>query len=130
MLKKDYLDKAYEGKVKMPYPMTPGYWVDDSPTYENVVRVRMTCGGGVGGAQWFEYMVGVALEDIADAKFFIFKDLNGKDVMINTSYIVEAKPFKIAKAVYHSDNHNFTKGNYVVRYLLDPNATAELVSEY
>ena len=131
MLKRDFLDKVHEGSVEMTYPMTPSRWLDKQPTYRNIVRVRMTCGGGMGGAQWFEHLVGVTLNDLAKAdRFFTARDFNGKTVMINTNYVVEAKPFKIAEARLHSDNHNYTVGDYLVRYLLDPDATAKLVDRY
>ena len=131
MLKRDSMDKVHEGRVEMTYPMTPGRWLDTEPKLIDVVRVRLSCGGGVGGSQWFEYLVNTTLDDIAKAdRFMRVKNMDGKQVLVNVNFIVDAKPYKIAVARYHSDNPNYTKGDYFVRYLLDPNATAVLVGRY
>lgn len=128
---KDFLDKVREGNVEMRYPMTPSKWLDTEPTYTDVLRVRMSCGGGIGGAQWYEYLCGVTFEDLICAERFIrMKNIDGKEMMVNVNNIVEARPFKIASARLYSKNPNFTKGEYTVRYLLDPKATAQLVNRF
>lgn len=128
---KDFLDKVHEGSVLMTYPMTPSRWLVNKPTYTNVLRVRISCGGGIGGQQWYEYLCGVTFEDLIRAERFIkVKNLNGKEVLLNVNNIVEAKPFKIASARLYSNNDNFTIGEYTVRYLLDSKATAQLVNRF
>lgn len=128
---KDFLDKVHEGNVSMTYPMTPSRWLVTKPTYTNVLRVRISCGGVIGGAQWYEYLCGVTFEDFTSAERFVkAKNINGKELLINVNNIVEARPFKIALARLYSENDNFTKGEYTVRYLLDPKATAQLVNRF
>lgn len=128
MLKRDFLEKVREGDTAMPYPMTPARWLDDKPTITNILRLRMTCGGGVGGAQWFEYVKDTDFSVLSRTSRFVeTENIDGEKMLINADYIVEAKPFRIASAMLHSDNPHFTKGNYMVRYLLAVDATAHLV---
>ena len=128
---RDFLDKVHYGNVTIGFPMTPSRWLDSKPRYTDVLRVRMSCGGGIGGAQWFEFLCGVTQKDLISAERFITTtNIDGEELLLNVYNIVEARPFKIATARFHSDNHNFTVGDYTARYLLDPKATAKLVSKY
>lgn len=125
-----HFDKVYKGNVKMGLEMTPGEWLTE-PTYKKVLRLKMACHGGVGGLQWDEFITDATFEDVLNADRFVeATNFDGEKILINANNIVEVKQYKVASAVMHSENPRFTKGDYTVSYLLDPNATVELVDAY
>ena len=117
------------------YPMTPGYWVGD-PEYIDVFRIKMTCGGGMGGAQWYELVdnTGRTLEqfgkDLLKQEITTLLTYDGRKVMVNRAYIVKVEEATIVMRVYHSDNPNYQKGNYMVRTLLPRGRRIEFLNRY
>lgn len=83
-----YLKDAVLGKI-----YTPSEWIG-KPEYTSVTRLRMTCGGGMGGSSWYEYVHRVA--GISSNAIVRFIRYDGKPIIINTAYIVEAEDFTLA----------------------------------
>ena len=123
------LDTVYTNNY-IGVPMTPGHWVSKSVEYTPITRLRMSCGGGIGGAQWFEYVNRVPLDELAEMKSAIVTTWNGKRKLINMNYVVEAEKFTIAIAVYDSMNPNFQKGEYLVARLLEDGSVVSLSDKY
>lgn len=123
------LDTVYKDNC-IGVPMTPGHWVSKSVEYTPITRLRMSCGGGIGGAQWFEYVNRVPLDELAEMKSAIVTTWNGKRKLINMNYVVEAEKFTIAKAVYDSTNPNFQKGEYLVARLLEDGSVVSLSDKF
>ena len=87
---------AYLKKTRLGRQKTPSRWVKEKPDYLLITRIKMTCGGGMGGSSWYEYVYRV--EEIPSNTIMKFKRYDGKEITINTSYIVSAEDFKLAKA--------------------------------
>ena len=86
----EYRKDAELGKKK-----NPSYW-EGEPEYTPITRIRMSCGGGMGGAQWFEYIY--RLGKIPSNTIMKVKRYDGKVISLNTSYVVSAEDFTLAKA--------------------------------
>lgn len=102
-------------------PFTPSHWVG-TPEYIPVTRIRMTCGGGVGGSSWYEYVNRIMIDDVIDSKFIKVTDYTGNEITINTNYIVEMRNFTILKAVFmNSGNYHFEPGSWEYYTLMEGN---------
>lgn len=73
---------------------TPSKWMGN-PEYVKITRLKMTCGGGLGGQSWYEY---VYRQKIPSNQIAAFTRYDGKEIHINTSYVVEAEDFTQVKA--------------------------------
>lgn len=74
---------------------TPSKWAG-LPTYKQITRLRMTAGGGMGGACWYEYVDRLA--EIPSNEMIEVKRYDGKLIRINTSYVVHSEDFTLATA--------------------------------
>lgn len=83
-----YLENHRLGK-----PKTPSKWIG-KPEYLPITKIRMTCGGGMGGSTWYEYVQ--HLDKIPSNEIISVRRYDGKDIRLNTSYIVEAEDFTMA----------------------------------
>lgn len=85
----------YVEDAKLCKPKTPSKW-KCFPEYTLITKVRMTCGGGLGGASWYEYVY--RLDEIPTNKIIEVKRYDGKMIRLNTAYVVSTEDFKLAKA--------------------------------
>lgn len=91
--------------------VSPSKWVG-TPEYMLITRLEMTCGGGMGGSRWYEYVA--RLKQIPSNEMIKVHRYDGKDIYINTSYVVSAENFTLGKAelditkwkYYHTPNVN------------------------
>lgn len=113
-------------------PMTPGNWVATSEDvqYIPVTRLKMSCGGGVGGAQWYEYIQRIPLEELAAKDRIVAVTWDGKRKLINLRNVVTADEYTIASAVYHSGNPNFPVGEYLMSRLVPDGTKIQLVESF
>lgn len=92
-----------------------------------ITRVKMSCGGGMGGSTWCEY--GKALDPIEPNKVIRFRDyITGEVILLNTNYIVKASEKKVAKV--KSDctrNSNFKNKEQIDFWLMSVDAEFQLV---
>lgn len=123
MLKFEYLNDA-----RLRKPKTPSHW-EKEPEYTPVTRLDLDCGGKM----WSEYVYRV--DTIPSNEIVKFKRYDGKDIMLNTSYIVLAQNFKIAKAELNisewaSATGWYTEDNIESYYvLIDDDAELQLLDE-
>jgi hypothetical protein len=122
-----YFDRIYTDDIVKP-PMTPGKWVSDI-NYIPVSRIGMSCGGGVGGSFWYEYITNFDVRSFLSSRddMILVKTWKGKNKIINKRYIVDIEDFDIAFAEYNSENYNFEKGIYTCYYLVEPGHELTLV---
>lgn len=112
------------------YPMTPGYWLVKEPTYQDIVAVVMTSGGGMGGAQWTEYVHDTllpALLEETDKQFFKVTTIDGVTKTINRNFIVSVTPLVLISALYYNEN---SKDSYSVQRLARDGVVASLINRY
>ena len=111
MIIKDDFSEVYTAST-LKRPMTPGKWVG-GVSYRPITRIKMTCGGGRGGSVWYEYIERLPLETIANLNGgAVFKTWDGREAMLNASYIVKAEQYTVASAVLDSQNPNYPQGKY------------------
>lgn len=113
-------------------PMTPGHWVtlNKDVKYTPVTRLSMSCGGGMGGSHWYEYIARIPLEELAEKERVVVTTWDGERKLINMSNVVTADEYTIVSAVYHSENPNFPVGEYLVARLVPDGAKVRLVEEF
>ncbi len=71
-------------------------------------KVKMTCGGGMGGSVWDEYLK----NDIpaGETKIVIMKNIFGQTLRINTAYAVKSERVRIVSEVWDTLPHaNYSK---------------------
>lgn len=56
----------YVEDAKLRKPTTPSTW-KCFPEYTLITRVRMACGGGLGGASWYEWTPLLTEKDVVNA---------------------------------------------------------------
>lgn len=123
------LDSVYK-KIFVGVPMTPGNWVSKTAEYVPVTRLCMSCGGGMGGSKWYEYVNRIPLDELSEKKTIVATTWDGKRKLINMDYVVKAEEFTIMKAVYISMNPNFPTGEYLVARLVEDGAKVSLINEF
>ena len=113
-------DKLYDDEV-IKRPRTPSVWVTKDVCYDEITRIKMSCGGGMGGSKWYEYVERVPLDALAKIGrgCVVLRTYEGKDVLINMDYVVEAEQFTVASAVLDSRNPYFPVGYYKFCYLIE-----------
>ena len=111
-------------------PRTPGKWVDTKPTYREMTRILMTCGGGMGGSSWYEVVERINLADLMQKSYVIAKDWEGKEKGLNLQYMVKAEQFTLASARFDNKNTNFKMGVYEYSWLIEDGETIKLIDEF
>jgi len=104
--------KFFDGDI-VKYPLTPCKWVGE-PRYKTVLRLTVTCGGGLGGSRWFEYTT----SQRAYEGLHTYRLVNGKEVQLNSMYIVKAERFYLMRVPYIHTNTNFPETMGKVQELL------------
>lgn len=79
-------------------------WLEDVE-YIPITRLHLSCGGGMGGASWYEYVLQTdearnlpANEIITVRRYDPKYKYQCKSIQINTRFVVDAEDFKIAVA--------------------------------
>lgn len=78
--------------LKINKPKSPSAWVGE-PKYLPITRLKMSCGGGMGGSNWYEYVY--RLEKIPSNTMLNVKRYDGKSFFVNTAYVVNAENYKL-----------------------------------
>ena len=94
-----------------------------------IERVLMSCGGGLGGAQWYEY--GDFVDEPKMEEFVRFKDyFTGETKVLNPRFIVKIEDRKVARIESDlTQNHNFHHDKSIRHYIMARDAEFELVDE-
>ena len=115
--------------VKFGFPMTPSKWVG-KPKTRKITRLLMTCGGGMGGSRWYEYVEHFQFESIDPDGVVIVDRIDGKNVWVNPKYIVQAEDFVLVEADYDTTNPNYGQGKMKVKFLVEEDAKLVRIDEY
>ena len=97
--------------IKMYLPNTPSYFIGGAKIFK-VKKVKMTCGGGMGGSVWNEYIIDFP-ENI-DTGHIKVTNYKGEKMQLNTRYIVKVTDSQVVGITTDSQNSNFfgVKTNY------------------
>lgn len=126
---KTNFDRVYTATT-LPKPMSPASWIKEV-MYKKITRISMTCGGGLGGSHWFEYVERIPLEKLAadGSPLLIVRSWDSKEFLLNKSYMVKADELTIASAVLRSTNPYFPIGDYTYYYLVEDGHRLTLLDE-
>lgn len=95
-----------------------------------VLRIKMSCGGGMGGSSWYETVEPV---ELTPNSLVEVHTIQGEDKLINTSFVVEATEKQLFKTTEIHQNHNFreTMGIPLDYYYLAPlNMDVSVINRY
>lgn len=119
----NYFDNVIEESTTISKPMEPSNWVDKEFKYIPVLQLRISCGGGIGGASWYEHVKSPGtLEEFermsSSSRLIRVTRYDDTSVLINTNNIVEVTPYVMAFADFDSQNPKYPQGVYTLRRLL------------
>lgn len=118
MVKHDEFDAIIGKDKSIGLPMTPSKWVTTKPTYEAISRIKMTCGGGIGGSSWYEYVQRVSFENVHLGEMLPVVTIDGREKLLNPNNIVTVESdLQLVSGVINSQNPNFEIGQHEYRYL-------------
>lgn len=129
MVVHDKFDEVKKESTVLALPMTPSRWTGKIE-YHPITKITVSCGGGIGGSRWDEYVDRIELRDISTEKMLIVNTINGEERLINPHYIVTAENLTMASAVIDSQNPNFERGLHRYRYLCRDGVKLELVNYF
>ena len=90
--------------IKMYLPNTPSKFIGMAKVIK-IKKVKMTCGGGIGGASWDEYVVD--FPETPKCDLIKVTDYKGKKMTLNTRYIVKVTDSQIVMIATDSKNPNY-----------------------
>lgn len=111
--------------IEKKLPISTAKWISE-PRYKKISRIRMSCGGGLGGAQWFEYVYRIGYEDL-NKKFIKVERIDGKEISINTSNVVDIEDFTLVEAQYYNNGNFFPIGEFTAIGLIEDWQIVKLV---
>lgn len=122
-----YSKIVYSKDGKIYLPNCPSKW-SSKPKVSKIIIVRMTCGGGMGGSCWNEYLKADKIIDgIND-----YERIDGIKIAINSKYVVRVVyGMYIVKSSYIHYNENFkeTIGKELPFYALSNTKDIEIIHE-
>lgn len=115
-------------------PLTPAEFTTKKPVIvsKNGAIISVSCGGGMGGSFWKEYIIDFKPEMFfsSTCNHLVTVTLyDGSKKMINTNNIVDITPCTILRASVKHKNHNFTD-NYREMYFTSNGNPVSFVNEY
>ena len=115
-MKRDQIDeikKFKNGNKTIGKPMTPSIWVSKKPELIPITDIHMSCGGGMGGSSWHEYVKRIELDDLFANECIKVETYEGEEKILNKSYIVRANNnYTVIHGQLRSQNPNFEMGLY------------------
>lgn len=99
--------------IKMYLPNTPSKFVGDAKIFK-VKKVLMTCGGGIGGSSWNEYIVDFPENFMFGNGMLNVTNYKGEKMMLSIRYIVKISDSQIVGITTDSRNPTYSgvKTNY------------------
>lgn len=121
--------------IKVYKPFTPSEYVDSN--YYKVISIKMSCGGGMGGASWYEYIKADTPQKMKEIYSAITKggiikvvDYLGNTKYINTNYVVMTQEQSIYELTIENKGNTYYEiiegGKYIFRYLINERKTKEI----
>lgn len=94
-------------------------------THEKITRLKITCCSGAENACWYRYVKRIdSLLSLPDNSIVRLIQYDGKPILINTSYIVEAEDFTLVTAKLEEQQPNKVK-----HFLVDDGKEMELIND-
>ena len=99
-------------------PMTPSSWMGDA-IYTPVSRIKMSCGGGMGGSSWYETVERIDIDNVDLNKPLIVTTIDGNKKMLNPRYIVliDSEITRVTRKL-NNKNDNYPIGIYTYSWLI------------
>lgn len=120
--------------IKVYKPFTPSEYVDNN--YYKVISIKMSCGGGMGGSSWYEYIKTDTPQKIKEIYSAITKggiikvvDYLGNTKYINTNYVVMTQEQSIYELTIENKGNTYygiAGDKYIFRYLINEKKTKEI----
>ena len=114
--------------IKFYLPNTPSYFVGDVDI-KKVKKVKMTCGGGMGGSCWYEYILCDTMPENLSYGLIDVENYKGEKITINTMYVVKIMEREVASIVTNSQNP-YHSGIKKFFYEIPCGEKVELCNEY
>lgn len=121
--RRDAFERVLEDGANVGYPMSPGNWVTGI-TKTPITTIKMTCGGGIGGAQWLVRVERLPFDVFQKAEGFVkVKDIDGDEKLLNARYIVDVdNSVTMMSCIFDSQNPSYAQGEYLCRWLVEDGA--------
>lgn len=114
--------------IKFYLPNTPSHFVG-KVDIKKVKKVKMTCGGGMGGSCWYEYILCDTMPEDLSYGLIDVVNYKGEKITINTMYIVKIVEREVANIITNSQNP-YHSGLKKFFYEIPCGETVELCNEY
>jgi len=117
--------RSSDGRIY--YPLTPCVWTS-KPTRRQIMDLTISCGGGMGGSKWHEYV----FDNQVYNGLHGYQNINGDTIILNSAYIVKAEYTLLVKVSYKHDNSNYpaTRGTEQQLLVLSDSQVIKLIKEY
>lgn len=110
-------------------PATPSVWTNKESIRTRITRIRITYGGGLGGANIDEYVLRFPSERLSDPFVTLTRYADKKEFTVNTSNIVLLEDFEVISKEIISENEYFGKGQYDLDYLCEPGVNLKFINK-
>lgn len=114
-------------------PCSPCNFIESKTT--KVLKIKMSCGGGVGGSVWDEY--GTTKDDFSKGGFITLKSaFTNEEITINTRFVVKAEEVQLVTMVWDTTPHaNYNrstckKQTKTCYYCLPKNEKYRVIADY
>lgn len=107
-----------------------------SITEYDACKFIMSCGGGMGGSRWDEYVLTDIVNPFPSNTLIKCVNYLGEEIVLNTSYLVKATKCKIVEIVEDITAwYNYNKGTHIPMYkttyfCVNPNDVINTVSKF
>ena len=98
----EYKYRLLEDNV-LSLPGSPAEW-NGKPILRPITVITMTCGGGMGGSYWKEYVLQTKLKFPMGEMLYLIDATTGKEFTVNPRYVVKAENFILVEAHYSTTN--------------------------
>ena len=104
------------GSVGLPF--TPGRFIGKFNAVP-ITAIKMSCGGGMGGAQWKLYVERIDFDKFMPSSFLKVKTIDGEEILINTRNVVDVQNLLLHMIKYTSTNHYHDGDSMIFYYTRD-----------
>lgn len=115
--------------LKMYLPHTPSKFIGEAEPIE-VKKIKMTCGGGIGGSVWDEYIQSYTFPENLPDGLIKLTNFKGEEITLNTRYMVKITDSQIVGITVESKNHYIGEGLKKYYYETPCDLNIVLCSEY
>ena len=110
------------------FPCTPSVWTRE-PEYKKITVIIVSCGGGMGGSKWREY---VYRTDELPKGIQWYRTVDGRDIRLNSNNIVMMEDYTMVTVYYRTSNQKISPGGAErsKSFLIDDDMKVELINVY